>query len=237
MSRASIALVGERSDEVTAHRAIPPALRLAAQATGADVSWEWVSTCSVGPGGRGLEGFSGVWLVPASPYADMAGALAAVRWAREGGRPFLGTCGGFQHALIEIARDMAAIPGADHAETNPAGADLVVTRLATSLVEATGRVHFKEGSLLAAAYGAPAADEGYRCNFGLNPRFRGALEEAGLRFTAWDDSMEVRGAELPGGSFFAGVLFQPERAALRGAVPPLVAAFVKSVGASRAAIG
>jgi len=42
----------------------------------------------------------------------------------------------------------------------------------------------------------------------------------------------VRGAELPSHRFFAGVLFQPERAALRGDVPPLVLAFVKAVAAA-----
>ena len=45
-----------------------------------------------------------MWTVPASPYENTAGALDAIRFARETRRPFLGTCGGFQHALIEFAR-------------------------------------------------------------------------------------------------------------------------------------
>jgi CTP synthase (UTP-ammonia lyase) len=43
--------------------------------------------------------FSGLWCVPGSPYRSMEGALLAIRHARESGVPFLGTCGGFQHAL------------------------------------------------------------------------------------------------------------------------------------------
>ena len=156
------------------------------------------------------------------------GALAAARTAREERIPFLGTCGGFQHALLEIAQDLAGIADAGHAETDPDGSSLIVTRLSCSMVEQTGTVHFARGSLLRAAYGSDSATEGYRCNFGLNPLYQSALEAAGLRFTSWDDAGEIRGAELPGHPFFAGVLFQPERAALRGEVPPLVLSFVKA---------
>jgi CTP synthase (UTP-ammonia lyase) len=229
MSRRAIALVGEFSEKHTAHRAIPAALGLAREEAGADVGWEWVPTRAIGDARRSLAGFSGLWLVPASPYEDMQGALDAVRWAREAGRPFLGTCGGFQHALLEFARNVAGIADAAHAETDPDGGSLVIARLSCSLVEKTGGLRFSEGSLIGSAYGGAGATEGYRCNFGFNAAFRPALEAAGLRFTAWDAAADIRGAELPTHPFFAGVLFQPERAALRGEVPPLVRAFVKAV--------
>ncbi len=229
MSRATIALVGDYSEAHTAHVAIPRALELARERSGADVAWEWVATRRIGAAERDLAGFAAVWAVPASPYENTAGAIDAIRWAREGGRPFLGTCGGFQHALLEIARDMAGIADAGHAETDPEGSSLIVTRMSCSLVEKSGTVHFAKGSLLHASYGGDGATEGYRCNYGLNPLYQSALEAAGLRFTSWDDAGEIRGAELPGHPFFAGVLFQPERAALRGEVPPLVLAFLKAV--------
>ncbi len=73
--------------------------------------------------------------MPASPYASADGAFAAIRFARENARPFLGTCGGFQHAVIEYARNVIGITDADHAETNP-GADMpLIAPLACSLVE------------------------------------------------------------------------------------------------------
>lgn len=234
MRRGTVALVGDYSEKHTAHRAIPGALELARSASGADFGWEWVATRSIRDAARDLAAYAAVWVVPASPYENTEGALGAIRWARETGRPFLGTCGGFQHALIEFARNAAGVADAGHAETHPGGPSLVVTRLSCTLVEATGAVHFSEGSLLGAAYGGPGATEGYRCNYGFNAAYRPALEAAGLRFTAWDDSGEVRGAELPSHRFFAGVLFQPERAALRGEVPPLVLAFVRAaVGAGQ----
>jgi CTP synthase (UTP-ammonia lyase) len=235
MRRNIIALVGDYSELHTAHRAIPKALELARGRSGAEVRWEWVDTRRIGDAARDLSGFSAVWLVPASPYENTQGAIDAVRWAREGGRPFLGTCGGFQHALLEFARNVAGIADADHAETNPDGPALVVTKLGCSLVEKTGTVHFAEGSLLRSAYGSAGATEGYRCNYGFNTAYRRAFEAAGLRFTAWDDAGDIRGAELPSHPFFAGVLYQPERAALTDEVPPLVLAFVKAAGSAGAA--
>jgi CTP synthase len=231
MSMKTIALVGDYSERHAAHRAIPKALELARQSLGADVAWTWVATRDITDAGADLAAYSGVWVVPASPYENTGGALAAVRWSRESGRPFLGTCGGFQHALLEIAKNVADIAGADHAETNPSGNALIVTPLGCSLVEKTAAVHFLEGSQLASAYGATRATEEYRCNYGLNPTYRKALEAAGLKFTCWDDAGDVRGAELSGHPFFCGVLFQPERSALKGETPPLVAAFVKAVAA------
>jgi len=103
-----VALVGDFSAEVLAHRAIPWALELAGSAAGAKISWRWFPTDVIRDASNDLAGCAAVWVVPASPYANIAGALDAIRWARETGRPFLGTCGGFQHALLEFARNVAA---------------------------------------------------------------------------------------------------------------------------------
>jgi CTP synthase (UTP-ammonia lyase) len=229
MSRRMIALVGDYSDLHTAHRAIPRALELARQKTGADVGWEWVATHALADAPRALAPFAAAWFVPATPYENMQGALDAIRWAREGNHPALGTCGGFQHMIIEFARNVAGIADADTSETNPDGSALVVTRLSCPLIEKIAAVRFTEGSLLGSAYGSLVASEGYHCNYGFSPGYRAVLERAGLRFTSFDDASEIRGAELPSHPFFAGVLFQPERAALGGDVPALVVAFVRAV--------
>jgi CTP synthase (UTP-ammonia lyase) len=231
----TVALVGDYDPAVTAHRVIPVALELARiaspPAVASGLTWHWVRTRDLVDAPRDLARFSAVWLVPASPYENEASALAAVRFARETRRPFLGTCGGFQHALIEFARDVAGLPAADHAESNPSAATLVVSPLACSLVEQTGDLHLSPGSHLAVAYRSSVAREGYHCNYGLNPAHRTALERAGLHFTAFDENREVRAAELPVAvhPFFVGTLFQPERAALRGVLPPVVAAFVQAL--------
>jgi CTP synthase len=232
MSRRTIAIVGDYSEEVTAHRAIPKALELARERAQAAVAWEWVATRQIRDAKSDLARYSAVWLVPASPYENTQGAIDAVRWAREGSRPFLGTCGGFQHMLIEFARNVVGVTDAEHAELNPDGSALIVTPLSCSHVEKSGTVHFARSSLLAAAYGVPEATGEYRCNYGFNSVYRPAFEYAGLRFTSWDDEGELRGAELPSHPFFAGVLYQPERAALKGEVPAIALAFVKAVASA-----
>lgn len=226
MGAAHIALVGDYSPEVVAHRAIPLALAEAGLALQTAVTWHWVGSHTLSAPEKDLAGYSGLWVVPASPYENMDGVLSAIGWARTMGLPFLGTCGGFQHALIEYARSVAGIGSADHAETEPNGSDLVVSALSCSLVGKTGQLRFAEGSRIASAYDAAAASEAYHCNYGLNGAFRGRLESAGLRFTAFDENGEVRAAEIPSHPFFVGTLFQPERAALSHQAAPLVRAFV-----------
>ena len=69
-----------------------------------------------------LEMFDGIWCVPGSPYANTDGALDAIRVARERRVPFLGTCGGFQHALLEYAGAVWGVPSPAHAELDPSAA-------------------------------------------------------------------------------------------------------------------
>ena len=100
--RVRIALVGDYNPDAIAHRAIPTALDRAARANSTLLEFEWKHTSTLGP----LSGYNGVWCVPASPYANEAAAIDAIRWARERSIPFLGTCGGFQHAVLEFARNV-----------------------------------------------------------------------------------------------------------------------------------
>ncbi len=223
---AKIALIGDFDPEIPAHGAIPLALERARVATRKNIAWAWLATEEITQ--RKLAEVDAIWLAPGSPYRDMHRVLDAIRWARETARPFLGTCGGFQHALIEFSRHVLGVEKADHAETNPHGENLVVTRLACSLVEKTHLVHFAPDSRLRAIYRAESAFEGYRCNYGLNPGYCNALHLAGMIFSARDDADEVRAFELPLSQhpFFIGTLYQPERAALTGGLPPLARAFV-----------
>ena len=229
-----IALVGDYNPNVIAHRAIPEALRLSAKRLGVELVPEWVHTTSIGSAAEEVSGHAGIWCVPASPYTSMAGALAAIRFARESPRPFLGTCGGFQHAVLEYTRNVLGYAGADHAETSTDAAMPVIARLSCSLVEKAGGVFFRDGSRLQAIYGDNHAEEEYHCNFGVNPEYVGLLAgPSGLRVAATDAAGEVRAVELAGHPFFVATLFQPERSGLRGVEHPLVSAFVAAAVAEQ----
>ncbi len=218
-----IAVVGDYQPDAVAHRALPEALKLSAAALGVEVVPTWIATDKVGLLGR----FAGIWVAPGSPFVSFDGALAAIRFARESCTPFFGTCGGFQHAVIEYARNVLGMADADHTETTPTAATPVISRLTCSLVEKTGAVKLVDGTKVRAAYGVPEADEGYHCNYGVNPAFEMVFAEPSrLRVAARDANGEVRAVELDGHPFFVGTLFQPERSALRGVVHPLITAFV-----------
>lgn len=226
----SIALVGDYNKNILAHLAIPQALEFARKFLNTDITWSWIETAAIRKEDTSrLAEFSAIWVVPGSPYAHMDGALSAIRFARETGRPFLGTCGGFQHALIEYARNVCDEPHADHAETNSESTALVITPLSCSLVEKTGQILFFPGSRLHSVFGGQPTMEGYHCNYGLNSQWKQRLESAGLRFTGLDTTGEVRAFELPGHPFFVGTLFQPERSAFQGKQHPLIRTFVESV--------
>ncbi|HEY8994740.1 MAG TPA: hypothetical protein VIM71_08775 [Lacunisphaera sp.] len=226
-----LALVGDYNPDVVAHRAIPLALELATNVAGRIVTWDWIGTDTVTDAPRQLAAYAGIWCVPASPYRSMNGALAAIRFARETRRPFLGTCGGFQHALIEFARNVAGLTDADHAETNAAANDLVVTPLACSLVGQHENILFTPGSQMHRIFSGQSSHEAYHCNYGVNALYRSRLEAAGLRFSGFDREMQIRTFELPSHPFFLGTLFQPERSAFTGHSHPLIEALVKAVTA------
>jgi CTP synthase (UTP-ammonia lyase) len=222
-----IALIGDYDPQVTAHQAIHVALGMAAEQLKLNVQLQWLATDQINAD-TPLDDFNGFWCVPASPYRDMDGALRAIRFAREQQRPFLGTCGGFQHAVLEFARHVLGWEDAEHGETHPDAVRAILTPLTCSLVEAVDSIHLIEGSLIANAYETTEIREGYRCRFGVNPVFERELLTQQLQAVGHDSRGDMRAVELNGHPFFVATLFQPERAALKGILPPLVRAFINA---------
>ncbi len=225
-----IGLIGDFSPEVRAHRAIPRAVELAARGTPWDAEVRWLATPSLE---RDTEqalssGYDALWCVPGSPYASMDGALRAIRFARERAVPFLGTCGGFQHALIEYARDVLGLAEADHAESNPSAALPLIAPLACSLVGEQGSITLRPGSRIAAIYGRTETVEAYHCSFGLAPRYHALLADGALRITGVDANGEARVVEIAEHPFFIATLFQPELSAFADVAHPLIGAFLRA---------
>ena len=219
---ARIALVGERSPNVQSHVRIPGLLEAVRERDGLLVEAYWVPTEDVGDG---LAGFDGVWLLPGSPYKSEAGAVAAVRSAREQGIPFLGTCGGFQHMLLEYARNVCGLKEARHAENEPADDDALIMPLACSLAGHEAEVAVTPGSFAERIMGTTRSVERFNCAFGPNPAYLDVLQRNGLRFTGHDDGGQVRIAELPGHPFYFATLFQPELAGDGTRPHPIITAF------------
>jgi len=184
-----------------------------------------------------LSKFSALWCVPASPYQSLVGALNAIRYARETATPFLGTCGGFQHAILEYARDVLHWTNAEHAEICDGGGRLVISALACSLVDVADEIRLLPDTRISRAYRSDLVREEYRCSYAVNEEFAQALFSNTLRISAKDALGAVRAVELTDHPFFVATLFQPERAALRGVAPPLVVALLQAAAGVAASTG
>lgn len=212
---ARIALVGDRTPSVRSHQRVPGLLDALRRRHGLPVEAYWIPTEDARQPSA-VSGFDAVWLLPGSPYRSEAGALAAVRTARENGIPFLGTCGGFQHALLEFARTVCGMAAARHAENDPStpedAGDLLIAPLACSLVGHEGRLTTVPGSRAERLLGSRESIERFHCAYGPVPALLPRLEQSGLSFTGHDSAGEPRIAELPDHPFYLATLFQPELA-------------------------
>jgi CTP synthase (UTP-ammonia lyase) len=229
-----VALVGDRSANVKAHTRIPEIVDSLLDREGIALDPYWIATPDVS--GCDLSGFDAIWLAPGSPYASAEGAYAAVRTAREHGIPFLGTCGGFQHALIEFARDVCGLINVQNAEVAPDAAEQLIVPLECSLRGHEEAVMVVPGTLAAKIVGPGRRTERYNCSFGLNPHYLESLANGGLRFSGFDDGGQVRIAELPGHPFFLCTLFQPELHGDGSQPHPVIRAFAAAAAERVAAL-
>jgi CTP synthase (UTP-ammonia lyase) len=247
MPTAKLALVGDRSPSVRAHTRIPLLIDALRRRDGVVLDPYWIPSA----GAEELDGFDGIWVVPGSPYEDPERVIAAITCARERAIPFLGTCGGFQHAILELARNLAHIDGANHAEygrtldsgaarvwpsgphsqpNEPAGrGSAVIVELACSLVGHEGPIHYTPGTLIAAIAGVDRSVERYHCAYGIADEYIAPLEAAGVVFGAHDDDGAPRALELPDHPFFLGTLFQPELAGDGTRAHPVIRAFARRI--------
>ena len=105
----------------------------------------------------------------------------------------------------------------------------MITQLACSLVGQQHPVRLLAGSRAAKLYGTSEAVEDFYCNYGVNPDYRGALEDAGLRVTGVGLEGEIRIIELPEHPFFVATLFLPQARSTAAAPHPLLAGYASAV--------
>lgn len=223
----SIALLGEYTPTFSPHLSTNAAIEHAKTALGLEINADWISAEDIDQ--TLFERYAGIWVVPGSPYRNLDKTLAAIRYARENGIPCFGTCGGFQHMILEYARNVLGFKDAQHAEYDPYASNLFISELACSLVGRQLPLTFEPGSRVADIYGALTATEQYYCNFGINPDYIEVLKQGLLRITAADTEGEIRVIEWPGHPFFVGTLFVPQASSTPERSHPLVSAFLKAV--------
>ena len=224
-----LAIIGDFNPKNRSHLTTNEAIEHCSRALNQLVEYRWIGTDEVASrGGHRLAGFGALWIAPASPYRSMEGALMAIRTARERKIPLLGTCGGFQHIILEYARNVLGIADAQHEESEPTAPNPVISRLSCSLVGRTMSIQLQPDSLVGRAYGRTTVQEQYHCNFGLNPHYVDKLRASDMRIVGSDDEGVVRAVELPAHPFFVGTLFLPQLSSSASAPHPLVMAFLRA---------
>lgn len=234
----NIAIIADYDPSLPSHDATDAALQHASRVLGLNFSTEWVPTDMLERNAERQLRFARAMLIaPGSPYVSLQGALNAIRLARESGRPLLGTCGGFQHIVLEYARNVLGIADAQHAEYEPRAAQAVIRRLPCSLAGKSLQIDLAADSLARRIYARDRIEETYHCSFGLDPAFRPRLEAAGLSVTGVEAGGADAGAESAGEArivelrthpFFIGTLFVPQMRSKRDAPHPLIKAFVQA---------
>jgi CTP synthase (UTP-ammonia lyase) len=235
-----IGILGDFNPEFRSHPATNEAIQHAAVKIGIPVQSEWIPTPSLlDPAGqKKLESFDGIWASAGSPYKSFDGMLKGIEFARRRDWPFLGTCGGFQYALIECARNVVGIQDADSAENNSGSKNIIIypvtcaipskDKNAPKLSGMVPEIRLRPGSYLQSFYRKEVVSEEFFCNFEVNPDYEWAAMEAGFPVVARGAQGEIRAIESPTNRFYIATLFQPQLSSTAKDPHPLVLAFIQA---------
>lgn len=210
----TVALVGKYVDLPDAYLSVAEALRAGGFAHEAKVHLRWVPAddCATPAGAqRALHDVDAICVPGGFGIRGLEGKLGALTYSRTHGIPTLGLCLGLQSMVIEYARNVAGLVGADSTEFDPATPEPVIATMAEqhAYVDGAGDLggtmrlglypaELKDGTVVRATYDAARVEERHRHRYEVNNAYRGKLEEAGLVFsgTSPDDQL-VEFVELP----------------------------------------
>jgi CTP synthase len=225
----TIGLVGKYIDLPDAYLSVTEAIRSGGFHHNSRVNIRWIASddCATPEGARkALADLDGVCVPGGFGVRGIEGKLGALQYSREHGIPVLGLCLGLQCMVIEYARNVAGLPGANSMEFDETTQHPVVSTMADQRDVLTGDrdmggtmrlglypAKLLEGSLVAAAYGVPYVDERHRHRFEVANVYRPQLEQAGLVFSGTSpDGRLVEFVELPADvhPFYVGTQAHPE---------------------------
>jgi CTP synthase len=176
------------------------------------------------PGGFGKRGIEGM--------------IRTAEYARKNGVPLLGICLGMQIMVIEYARNVAELEGANSTEFHPESPAPVVSLLEEqedvkdfggTMRLGRGETHLKDGTLIRESYGKPLIYERHRHRYEVSVRYRDILEEAGLIISAVTPGNGlVESVQWPGHRWSTGVQFHPEFTSRPLKPHPLFSSFIKA---------
>ncbi|MEW5826978.1 MAG: CTP synthase [Candidatus Bipolaricaulota bacterium] len=238
--RVRVGIVGKYVELRDAYISICESLVHAGASEEVDVQLVWISAEDVARDGaaRWLEGIDGL-LVPGG-FGDrgMEGKIQAVHYARTRHVPYFGLCVGLQCAVIEFARNVLGLAGANSQEFDAATPHPVialledqegVVRKGATMRLGAYPAQIAPGTISAASYGAETVEERHRHRYELHPGYRDAFDRAGLCVAATSpDGHLVEIIEIRDHPWFVGVQFHPEFSSQFLSPHPLFASFLRS---------
>lgn len=224
-----IGIIGDH-DGRPSHLATEEAIRHCANTIGVSVETEWLPTETlVDEKPVHMYTFNGFWCAPGSPYKSMLGAMNGIRFARVRNIPFLGTCGGFQHSVLEFGRNVLQIKELQNNEFDPYVPNHYITPLTCSLVGQTRQINIDTDSVVYKIYQMTKIEERYNCSFGLDKGFQELLNCNGFKVAGVDENGEARIMVLQSNKFFVATLFQPQLSSKAKQPHQLILAYLNSM--------
>jgi CTP synthase len=218
----TIAVVGKYVNLRDAYLSVVESLYHGGFHHGADVQIRWVASDDLGgiATEEALDGVDGVLIPGGFGIRGVEGKVAAVRYARERQVPFLGICLGLQCAVIEFARNLCGLEGANSSEFDPATPHAVIdllpeqkniTDLGASMRLGAQPCYIVPGTLAARAYGEDVVEERHRHRWEVNPVYHQVLEDHGMVLSGNSHKGRLTEIiELPDHPFFIAGQFHPE---------------------------
>jgi CTP synthase len=218
----NIAIVGKYVNLRDAYLSVIEALRHGGFHHGVKVELNWVSSDDLEDAdvSQAFAGMHGIVVPGGFGWRGVEGKLEAIRYARERGVPYLGLCLGLQCAVIEFARNVCGLEGANSSEFDPATPhpviDLLpeqknVTDLGGSMRLGAQPCHIVPGTKAEQVYGERVVYERHRHRYEVNPAYHDALSGKGMIFSGLSpDGRLVEIVELEGHPFFMAGQFHPE---------------------------
>ena len=247
-----IAFVGKYVDLTESYKSLTEALTHAGIQTRSKINIHYIDSEQIekaGDGGKSaLEGMDAILVPGGFGRRGTEGKIMAIRHARENKVPYLGICLGMQIAVIETARDLCGLAGANSTEFDPDTPHPVVA-LITEWQDRDGKVerrdansnlggtmrlgaqpcNVKKGSLAHRIYGADVVSERHRHRYEVNDQYVARLEAAGLTISARTQSENlVEMAERADHPWFFGCQYHPEFTSTPRAGHPLFISYVKA---------
>ncbi|GAA4088469.1 CTP synthase [Zhongshania borealis] len=245
----TIAMVGKYMELLDAYKSLNEALKHAGIHSRTKVAVRYIDSETIEKDGLGvLDGVDGILVPGGFGNRGVEGKILTVQYARENKIPYLGICLGMQVAVIEFARNVLGISGANSTEFDEKCSDPVIG-LITEWVTAEGGVeqrnedtdlggsmrlgaqqcHLVEGSAVNAVYGSELITERHRHRYEVNNKYVENMQAHGLKVGGWSaDKSLVEVVEIPDHPWFIACQFHPEFTSTPRDGHPLFSGFVNA---------